>query len=70
MSETYKTVAGKLVDHVMIAKTLSVKSPRVTLGDLEITLKGDAAGDMFTRDKFEGALKKVNRRQKAKTPSS
>ena len=58
----YKTVAGKLVDSVTIAKALSAQSGGVTLGDLGITLGGDRDVNAFTRDEFEGALKKVSRR--------
>jgi hypothetical protein len=70
MPQPYKTVAGKIVDDVAIAKTLSTQNRGVTLGDLGRTTKGDRDVDVFTRDKFEGALKKVSRRQLAKTASS
>lgn len=70
MAQTYRTIAGKIVDDATIASTLSSRNRGVTLGDLEITLQGEGDTDVFTRDKSEGALKKVSRRQIAKVASS
>ncbi len=63
MLQVYNTVAGKIVDDIAIS-TLSTKSSGVTLGDLEMMVDKDKNTDVFTKDKFENALKKVSRRIK------
>ena len=64
MQEKYETVPGTLINSIAYIGVVSARSEGVTIGDLVVMINKEGDIDTFTKDRFEGVLKKVSRRIK------